>query len=36
LILKHYFQRRPDIDMLEYYCNENPRDDSVVAGSVTK
>jgi hypothetical protein len=32
LILKHYFQRRPDIDMLEYYCNENPRDDTVVSG----
>src|SRR5262245_11470792 len=30
LILKHYFQRRPDIDMLEYYCNDNPRDDTVV------
>jgi hypothetical protein len=32
LILKHYFQRRPDIDMLEYYCNENPRDDTTVTG----
>jgi hypothetical protein len=36
VILKHYFQRRPDIDMLEYYCNENPRDDNVVAGSTAK
>jgi len=36
LILKHYFQRRPDIDMLEYYCNENPRDDTAVAGSKSK
>ena len=36
LILKHYFQRRPDIDMLEYYCNENPRDDTVVSGSRPK
>jgi hypothetical protein len=25
LVLKHYFQRRPDIDMLEYFCNDNPR-----------
>jgi hypothetical protein len=25
VVLKHYFQRRPDIDMLEYFCNENPR-----------
>jgi len=36
VILKHYFQRRPDIDMLEYYCNENPRDDSVVSGPAAK
>jgi hypothetical protein len=36
LILKHYFQRRPDIDMLEYYCNENPRDDEAVRGSASK
>jgi hypothetical protein len=36
LILKHYFQRRPDIDMLEYYCSENPRDDTAVAGSKSK
>ena len=36
VILKHYFQRRPDIDMLEYYCNENPRDDTVVSGSTSK
>jgi hypothetical protein len=32
LVLKHYFQRRPDIDMLEYYCNDNPRDDTAVGG----
>ena len=25
VVLKHYFQRRPDIDMLEYFCNDNPR-----------
>jgi len=25
IVLKHYFQRRPDIDMLEYFCNDNPR-----------
>jgi hypothetical protein len=36
VILKHYFQRRPDIDMLEYYCNENPRDDTVVSGQPSK
>ena len=33
LILKHYFQRRPDIDMLEYYCSDNPRDDETVSGA---
>jgi hypothetical protein len=25
VVLKHYFQRRPDIDMLEYFCNDSPR-----------
>jgi hypothetical protein len=25
IVVKHYFQRRPDIDMLEYSCVENPR-----------
>jgi hypothetical protein len=25
VVLKHYFQRRPDIDMLEYFCGDNPR-----------
>jgi hypothetical protein len=25
IVVKRYFQRRPDIDMLEYYCEENPR-----------
>jgi hypothetical protein len=24
VVLKHYFQRRPDIDMLEYFCGDNP------------
>jgi hypothetical protein len=33
VVLKHYFQRRPDIDMLEYFCNDNPRDDSVTSKS---
>jgi hypothetical protein len=33
VVLKHYFQRRPDIDMLEYFCNDNPRDDSVTSES---
>ena len=27
VVLKHYFQRRPDIDMLEYFCGDNPRRD---------
>ena len=27
VVLKHYFQRRPDIDMLEYSCGDNPRRD---------
>jgi hypothetical protein len=26
LVIKHYWQRRPDIDVLEYVCNERPRD----------
>jgi hypothetical protein len=26
IVLKHYFQRRPDIEVLEYVCNERPRD----------
>jgi hypothetical protein len=25
IVVKHYFQRRPDIDMLEFSCAENPR-----------
>ena len=25
IVVKHYWQRRPDIDILEYYCGENPR-----------
>jgi hypothetical protein len=25
IVVKHYFQRRPDIDMLEYSCTENAR-----------
>ena len=25
LVLKHYWQRRPDIEVLEYYCGEKPR-----------
>jgi len=27
VVLKHYFQRRSDIDMLEYFCGDNPRKD---------
>ncbi len=27
VVLKHYFQRRPDIDMLEYFCGDSPRAD---------
>ena len=26
LVIKHYWQRRPDIEVLEYVCNERPRD----------
>ena len=33
LVLKHYFQRRTDIDMLEYFCNDNPRDDGQVGNA---
>jgi hypothetical protein len=29
--VKHYFQKRPDLDMLEYYCEENPRGSADVA-----
>ncbi len=36
VILKHYFQRRADIDMLEYFCNDNPRDDTVVSGPASR
>lgn len=25
ITLKHYWQRRPDLNMMEYYCGENPR-----------
>ena len=28
--VKHYWQRRPDIDVLEYYCGEKPRPDDEV------
>jgi hypothetical protein len=36
--VKHYWQRRPDIEVLEYYCGEKPRpDDEVnVAGNATE
>jgi hypothetical protein len=27
VVMKHYFQRRTDIDMLEYFCGDNPRRD---------
>jgi hypothetical protein len=33
VVLKHYFQRRPDIDMLEYNCNDSPRDDTIASDS---
>lgn len=26
IVIKHYWQHRPDIDVLEYVCNERPRD----------
>lgn len=25
IVVKHYWQRRPDIDVLEYFCNDRPR-----------
>ena len=27
LIIKHYWQRRPDVEVLEYFCGEAPRPD---------
>jgi hypothetical protein len=30
LVLKHYWQRRPDIEVLEYVCGERPRDSTDV------
>ena len=34
IVVKHYWQRRPDIDVLEYVCGERPRasDELFVAG----
>jgi len=29
IVVKHYWQRRPDLDVLEYYCGENPRPDDM-------
>jgi hypothetical protein len=38
IVVKHYWQRRPDLDVLEYYCGENPRPDDEVnaAGAATR
>jgi hypothetical protein len=37
IVVKHYWQRRPDIEVLEYVCAENPRPaDEVNASSETK
>jgi hypothetical protein len=36
IVVKHYWQRRPDIEVLEYFCNDRPRasgDIAVPAGS---
>lgn len=30
IIVKHYWQRRPDIAVLEYVCNERPRPEDEV------
>lgn len=30
ITVKHYWQRRPDIDVLEYYCGDNPRSEDEV------
>ena len=31
IVVKHYWQRRPDIEVLEYVCGESPRPDDEVA-----
>ena len=38
LTVKHYWQRRPDIDVLEYFCGERPRpdDESTQPGNATR
>ena len=33
VVVKHYWQRRPDIDVLEYFCGEAPRPDDEVSRS---
>lgn len=30
IVVKRYWQRRPDIEVLEYYCGENPRSEDEV------
>ena len=30
MVIKHYWQRRPDIEVLEFVCNERPRDSTDV------
>ena len=30
IVVKHYWQRRPDIDVLEYVCGERPRSEDEV------
>jgi len=30
IVVKHYFQRRPDIEVFEYVCNERPRNSTDV------
>jgi hypothetical protein len=27
LVLRHYWQRRPDVEVLEYFCGDAPRRD---------
>jgi hypothetical protein len=37
IVVKHYWQRRPDIEVLEYVCNERPRaSDDVITAKVNE
>jgi hypothetical protein len=36
ITVKHYWQRRPDLDMMEYFCGENPRPDDEASRQETR